>query len=130
MSEQSSLYAAIGGEEGVAKLVAAVVHHLRTDPAVADLRALYDEKRLQVYECRMREFLSGWLGGPALYQERHGMPMLRESHRHKHITVELMGDWMRVMRGALEETVPAPAVRLRLEGAFARMAESLVNHPH
>lgn len=130
MSGHSSLYAAIGGEEGVAKLVAAVVHHLRTDPVVADLRALYDVERLQVYEDRMREFLSGWLGGPALYQERHGMPMLRESHRHKHITAELMSDWMRIMRSALEETVADPAVRLRLEGAFARMAESLVNHPH
>ena len=79
------------------------------------------------YEARLKEFLSGWLGGPPLYLERHGMPMLREGHRRLVITQNARYQWMSAMRSALAETVSDPEVRLRLEGAFAKMAESLVN---
>ncbi|MDO5530475.1 group II truncated hemoglobin [Sutterella sp.] len=123
----TTLYSAIGGEEGVRRLVRASVRILREDPSVEHLRALYKPGRLEGYECRLQEFLSGWLGGPAVYHERHGLPMLRERHRSLPISEELMREWIRVMRTALAETVPDAALRLRLEGAFTRMAESLVN---
>lgn len=127
MPDQSSLYAAIGGEEGIARLVAAYVRILKENPTVGELRSLYTPEGISRYDSRMREFLSGWLGGPALYQERHGLPMLRESHRAIPIDRALMREWMRVMRMALQEAVSDPALRLRLEGAFARMSESLIN---
>ncbi len=127
MPEQSSLYTAIGGEDGIARLVASYVRILRDNPSFGQLRALYTPEGIKRYDSRMREFLSGWLGGPALYQERHGLPMLRESHRAIPIDRALMQEWMRVMRMALNEAVADPALRLRLEGAFARMSESLIN---
>lgn len=127
MPEQSSLYAAIGGEDGIARLVASYVRILRDNPSFGQLRALYTPEGIKRYDSRMREFLSGWLGGPALYQERHGLPMLRESHRAIPIDRALMQEWMRVMRMALNEAVADPTLRLRLEGAFARMSESLIN---
>ena len=80
MSNLNSLYARLGGEEGVIRLVKAYIEALKTLPGAQRLRSLYPED-LSKYELRMTEFLSTWLGGPALYQERHGMPMLRESHR-------------------------------------------------
>ena len=103
------------------------VRILRDNPSFGQLRALYTPEGIKRYDSRMREFLSGWLGGPALYQERHGLPMLRESHRAIPIDRALMQEWMRVMRMALNEAVADPALRLRLEGAFARMSESLIN---
>ena len=127
MPEQSSLYAAIGGEDGIARLVASYVRILRDDPSFGQLRALYTLEGIKRYDSRMREFLSGWLGGPALYQERHGLPMLRESHRAIPIDQARMQEWMRVMRMALNEAIADPALRLRLEGAFAQMSESLIN---
>ena len=53
--------------------------------------------------------------------------MLREGHRRLVITQNARYQWMSAMRSALAETVSDPEVRLRLEGAFAKMAESLVN---
>lgn len=124
---QNSLYDAIGGEAGISRLVAASVRLLESDPSLAELKRMYRPEHVGVYECHLKEFLSGWLGGPPLYQLRHGLPMLRERHRHRHIHRSAMLDWVKMMHLALEETVPEERVRLRIEGLFSRMAESLVN---
>lgn len=124
MSNLNSLYARLGGEEGVIRLVKAYIEALKTLPGAQRLRSLYPED-LSKYELRMTEFLSTWLGGPALYQERHGMPMLRESHRSFAIDGEARDEWMLCMRTALRETVSDEELRLYLEGAFWRMADSL-----
>lgn len=92
MSNLNSLYARLGGEEGVIRLVKAYIEALKTLPGAQRLRSLYPED-LSKYELRMTEFLSTWLGGPALYQERHGMPMLRESHRSFAIDGEARDEW-------------------------------------
>ena len=114
----------LGGEQGVIRLVKAYIEALKTLPGAQRLRSLYPED-LSKYELRMTEFLSTWLGGPALYQERHGMPMLRESHRSFAIDGEARDEWMLCMRTALRETVSDEELRLYLEGAFWRMADSL-----
>lgn len=119
MSNLNSLYARLGGEEGVIRLVKAYIEALKTLPGAQRLRSLYPED-LSKYELRMTEFLSTWLGGPALYQERHGMPMLRESHRSFAIDGEARDEWMLCMRTALRETVSDEELRLYLEGAFWR----------
>lgn len=124
MSNLNSLYARLGGEEGVIRLVKAYIEALKTLPGAQRLRSLYPED-LSKYELRMTEFLSTWLGGPALYQERHGMPMLRESHLSFAIDGEARDEWMLCMRMALRETVSDEELRLYLEGAFWRMADSL-----
>ena len=124
MSNLNSLYSRLGGEEGVIRLVKAYIEALKTLPGAQRLRSLYPED-LSKYELRMTEFLSTWLGGPALYQERHGMPMLRESRRIFAIDGEARDEWMLCMRMALRETVSDEELRLYLEGAFWRMADSL-----
>lgn len=123
----ASLYEGIGGEEGIRRLIAAYIQAMRDDPGAQALYALYSAHSLSRYEARLFEFLSGWLGGPALYQERHGMPMLREGHRSIPITPDLMRQWVRTMDAALEKTVSDKALRLKLSGAFTAMAQSLVN---
>lgn len=126
-SAGASLFERIGGEAGVKALVAAYIKALLSRADVAELRALYLERSLERYRTRLAEYLCGWLGGPALYQERHGLPMLREGHRNIPIDRRLMMQWCVCMRDALEATVADPALRLSLFGAFSRMAESLVN---
>ena len=116
MSNLNSLYARLGGEEGVIRLVKAYIEALKTLPGAQRLRSLYPED-LSKYELRMTEFLSTWLG--------HGMPMLRESHRSFAIDGEARDEWMLCMRTALRETVSDEELRLYLEGAFWRMADSL-----
>ena len=122
-----TFYERLGGEAGVKKLVSAYINTLKNDPAVANLLKQYERFSLPRYESRLCEFLSGWLGGPVLYQENHGLPMLRESHRNICIDRSLMLDWVRCMQKAINETVADPALRLQLTGRFTRMAQSLVN---
>lgn len=124
MSDLPTLYDQIGGEQGIVKLVRAYIHALKTSPEAEHLRSMYPED-LSLYECRMLEFLSGWLGGPALYLKRHGMPMLRENHRRIPIDERARDEWMGCMRRALNETVADKTLRVSLEGAFWRMADSL-----
>ncbi|BBF22354.1 group II truncated hemoglobin [Sutterella megalosphaeroides] len=127
MSEPAStLYDRLGGAEGIKRLVSAYLEALTTTPDYAPLCALY-VNGLERYEERMNEFLSGWLGGPALYQERHGMPMLRESHRSIPITGDMAESWVLCMRQALRATVEDEELMLRLDGLFTHMAESLRN---
>ena len=127
MPIEKTLYDSVGGDAGLDRLTAAFIRVLLADPQLEELRSIYAGRDLAHYEARLKEFLSGWLGGPPLYLERHGMPMLREGHRRLVITQNARYQWMSAMRSALAETVSDPEVRLRLEGAFAKMAESLVN---
>jgi hemoglobin len=49
-------------------------------------------------------FLSGWLGGPQLYVEKHGHPMLRARHLPFSIGTAERDGWMACMKQAMEET--------------------------
>lgn len=119
-----TIYEYIGGEKTVKQIVDAYLRVLTTDPNAKELRQAYPED-LSIYEARMFEFLTMWWGGPALYTERHGMPMIRETHRHLPITRELRDQWMYCMRTALEEVIEDVDLRLHLESRFWQMASSM-----
>ena len=125
--KSSTFYERMGGDSGVKKLVSAYMRILQSDPQATELLKCYERISLERYETRLGEFLSGWLGGPALYQSNHGMPMLRESHRSIRISRSLMIAWVGCMQKALEETVEDPALRLHLAGRLTRLAVILVN---
>ncbi|KXT34567.1 protozoan/cyanobacterial globin family protein [Sutterella sp. KLE1602] len=120
----NSFFDRIGGEAGVKKLVAAYLQVLQTYPEVQSLRNAYPMD-LSCYEERMNLYLTMWLGGPALYQKTHGMPMLREAHRFMPITPALRDQWMFCMRIALNQVVEDLVVRMELERRFWRTADSL-----
>jgi hemoglobin len=102
------------------------VVELDTLPSARPLRRLFAAD-LRVHEQRLFEFLSGWLGGPALYTQRHGLPNLRARHRHLPIGNAERDQWLLCMRRALATEVPAVEVRARLDAACWTMASSLRN---
>lgn len=108
MPIEKTLYDSVGGDAGLDRLTAAFIRVLLADPQLEELRSIYAGRDLAHYEARLKEFLSGWLGGPPLYLERHGMPMLREGHRRLVITQNARYQWMSAMRSALAETVSDP----------------------
>lgn len=124
-----SLFEQIGKESGVEKLVDAFIAEVQNNPDAQSLLALYQsrENSFQHYRTRMIEFLSGWLGGPLLYLERHGMPMLKENHQSIPINATAMQAWMACMRVALSKTITDKNIRLALENAFWHMCEHLRN---
>jgi hemoglobin len=122
----ASLYEAVGGAERLRAIVHRFVSELDTLPSAGPLRRLFAAD-LRVHEQRLFEFLSGWLGGPALYTQRHGLPNLRARHRHLPIGNAERDQWLLCMRRALATEVPAVEVRARLDAAFWTMACSLRN---
>lgn len=72
-------YEQLGGATGLRALVERFYDLMELDPAYAGIRALHPE-RIQGSRDKLYMFLSGWLGGPGLYVERHGHPRLRARH--------------------------------------------------
>lgn len=66
----------LGGAQGVRRLVERFYQLMDTLPEAARIRALHPAD-LAGSTDKLYKFLSGWLGGPALYVQEFGHPMLR-----------------------------------------------------
>jgi len=76
---------------------------------------------------KLFDFLSGWLGGPQHYIEKHGHPMLRRRHLPYAIGPEERDQWLLCMKQALEETVEDVSLREALFGQFSQLGEHMRN---
>lgn len=123
---QPTLYERLGGEMGISVLVDKYLEILHANPAYAELAAQY-VSGTERYRVRMREYLTGCFGGPALYAQRHGLPYLRENHQRLRITARLRDLWFGCMHRALSECIGDEALRSDLEAAFWQMADGLRN---
>jgi hemoglobin len=72
-------------------------------------------------------FLSGWLGGPQLYVERFGHPMLRARHLPFPIGDSERDQWLACMAQAMEDVGIETALRAELAKAFFGTADWMRN---
>lgn len=101
-----SPYEAIGGEATLRPLVEAFYDRVAQHP---NLRPLFPEDFTEVKE-RQLLFLTQFLGGPALYSQKHGPAMMRARHLRFPIDQERAQDWLSCMRGAMADiNMPEPA---------------------
>lgn len=128
MSDAPSLYDRLGGHDQVVRLVDRFYTHMDTLPEAASIRALHDDD-LTDDRHKLTAFLSGWMGGPPLYWEQYGHPMLRRRHGHLPIDLSAARAWMRCMIRALEDVTPDEALRTELVRAFAEVADHMRNRP-
>jgi hemoglobin len=119
-------YEALGGESRVRALVDTFYDHMDRDAAFATIRALHPPDLSRSRE-KLFEFLSGWLGGPPLYIEKHGHPRLRGRHMPFAIAERERDEWLACMRGALDECGIEGDVRTFLDGRFAHVANFMRN---
>ena len=119
-------YELIGGEEGVRALVERFYDLMELDPQFARLRAVHGSTLEQARE-KLFLFLSGWLGGPQLYTDRFGHPMLRARHLPFAIGDEERDQWMACMVLAMAETGVPDDLRAGLEQAFFKTADWMRN---
>jgi hemoglobin len=129
MSEQdSSAFAALGGEVGVRELVDDFYDQMDLEPRYAQIRALHPPE-LDGSRDKLFWFLCGWLGGPAHYVERFGHPRLRARHLPYSIGIAERDQWMHCMGEALQRRgLPAHLVE-RLQEAFHGTADWMRNRP-
>ena len=103
-------YTLLGGDARVRELVDRFYDLMDLEPAYTELRAAHgpslDEARDKLYW-----FLSGWLGGPPLFTQKHGAPMLRARHLPFRIGMEEASGWLACFHGAMTETVEDAELR-------------------
>lgn len=120
-------YDRLGGEAAVRRLVERFYALMSELPEAAAIRAMHPADLMQAKE-RLFMFLSGWLGGPPLYAERHGPPRLGRAHAGFGIDKGASDAWMLCMTRALDEQVADAELRAQLVAAFAKVAQSIVRH--
>ncbi len=121
-------YDLIGGADTVRALVQRFYQLMDDLPEAYGIRKLHP-KDLQGSEEKLYSFLSGWLGGPPLYVEQYGHPMLRRRHLPFPIGDAERDQWLLCMKMAMDEKVQDPALRNDLYAAFAQLADHMRNRP-
>ena len=125
-AQAATPYELLGGDPGVRALVDRFYDLMDLEPRYAQLRSIHpttlDGSRDKLYW-----FLSGWLGGPDMYQQRFGHPRLRMRHFPYAIGIAERDAWMACMRQALDEQRVDAELSRRLQEAFAGTADWMRN---
>ncbi|WP_275784248.1 group II truncated hemoglobin [Pararhizobium gei] len=121
-----TLYAAIGGDSTVKSLTRRFYELMDTLPEAARCRALHPAD-LSGSEAKFTDYLTGWLGGPPLYTDKHGHPRLRSRHFGAAIGPEEREEWLLCFTRALEETVAHPRLRSVILEPVTRLAHHMQN---
>ncbi|WP_349369891.1 group II truncated hemoglobin [Salinarimonas sp.] len=99
-----TLYDAIGGAPAVAAFTARFYELMDTLPEAKACRDVHPPSLDESRE-KLALYLTGWLGGPPVYVERHGPPMLRRRHLHAPIATAEIEGWLACFERAWAETV-------------------------
>ena len=126
MSAMQTPYELLGGDAKVRELVTRFYDLMDSEPGFAGIRGLHKPDLSPARE-KLYLFLSGWLGGPQLYTERFGHPMLRARHLPFSIGVPERDQWLACMGRAMKETGVAEDLRAQLAQAFFKTADHLRN---
>ena len=121
-----TLYEAIGSEVGVRALTRRFYELMDQLSEARACRAIHPAS-LEGSEQKFFEFLSGWLGGPPLFVEKHGPPMLRRRHFPAAIGPDELGGWLLCFEGALSEVVSDEALRDAIRVPVRKLALHMQN---
>jgi hemoglobin len=129
-SDKRTFYELLGGEpEGTLKvreLVDAFYDVMDTDPKVVKLRAMHQADLTEARE-KLFMFLTGWTGGPQLYIERYGHPMLRKRHLPFSIGESERDQWMYCMIRAMHQLNFEEALMTKLASQLYGVADFMRN---
>ena len=121
-----SLYRMLGGEAALRQLTRRMYELMATLPEAKAARSIHPAD-LANSEQKFFEFMSGWLGGPPLFEQRHGAPMLRRRHFVAQIGAAEVEAWLLCFERAMDETVSEPRLRDALREPIRRLAHHMQN---
>lgn len=121
-------YEILGGEEAVRRLVNRFYDLMDETPELYVVRKLHPQDLAGSRE-KLFMFLSGWLGGPQLYVERHGHPRLRARHLPFAIGVAERDAWIACMKQAMEDCEIEAGMRKWLLESLFGTADWMRNQP-
>lgn len=122
--EGATPYESIGGDPVVRRLVDRFYDHMEaSEQAIRDLHpADLASSRQKLYE-----FLTGWLGGPQFYTEKHGHPRLRMRHMPFAIDQPAVAAWLRCMDRAMDDCGISGELRAFLTARLTHTANFMQN---
>jgi hemoglobin len=123
---QDTSFRAAGGEEGLRRLVRRFYEFMDSQPEARKIREMHKEDLEDVRE-RLTLFLCGWLGGPRLYQEKHGPIAIPMFHLAFPIGPAERNAWLRCMQLAVDEQPYEPSFKKYLMEQLAVPAERCRN---
>ena len=128
MSEETgqTLYEIIGGEVPVKALVDRFYDLMEEEASFEVIRRLHPPDLTQSKE-KLFKFFSGWMGGPNLYIQEFGPPMLRARHLPFAIGIPERDAWLACMRQALIDTQVEPTLQQVLLESFSGTADWMRN---
>lgn len=92
-------FEAIGGEQCIAILVDTFYSYVSKHPDLSPIFGRFNRNRQEA-----EAILTQYLGGPNLYTEEHGHPMLRARHLPFEITPKRAEAWLSCMEQAMDDT--------------------------
>lgn len=125
-SPENSPYDMLGGEQKLRALVDDFYNFMDARQESEEVRKMHPED-LQSSRDKLFMFLSGWLGGPDLYAENIGHPMLRRRHMPFSIGAAERDQWMDCMCLAMDKQQIEGSLREYLENALRKTAQHMMN---
>lgn len=119
-------YQLIGGEQVVRQLADRFYDIMETAPEAAELYAIHPLP-LDVIRQKFFEFLSGWLGGPPLFEEKYGHPRLRARHMPFTVDQTLRDQWMFCMNQALDDVIEHKLIKEGIRQSISQLATHMIN---
>lgn len=105
-SNKQTFFQLLGGNDNGITRIRALVERfydvMDSDPKAAGIRAMHAQDLTSARE-KLFMFLTGWTGGPQLYIERYGHPMLRARHLPFAIGESERDQWIYCMIRAMHE---------------------------
>lgn len=123
---QSNAYDRIGGEQVIRAIAHQFYAQMQSNPATQELLAIH-RAPIDESEQKLFEFLSGWLGGPQLYQQKHGHPALRARHMPFKVDETMRDQWLVCMKAAIEIEVKEQQHQQAIYSAISTLADHMRN---
>lgn len=127
-SQGTTAYALIRGAAPIRQLVDRFYDLMDIEEAFAVIRQLHPID-LSSSRDKLDLFLTGWMGGPDLYQEKYGHPKLRARHLPFPIGSIERNQWLDCMQQAMDEVAIDPQLKARLHESFFATADWMRNKP-
>ncbi|MBE0621645.1 MAG: group II truncated hemoglobin [Burkholderiales bacterium] len=128
MSAAATTYETLGGAEKLRALVDRFYELMDAQPEYYAIRKLHPQDLSGSAE-KLYLFLSGWLGGPPLYQQKFGHPFLRARHLPFAIGETERDLWLACMRQAMQDAQVDAGLSEALANAFYKTADHMRNQP-
>ena len=124
--QSKTVYELIGGADTIGRLCDRFYELMDTVPQFQVLRSLHPESLAGARD-KLFKFLSGWTGGPDLFVQEHGHPMLRARHMPFSIGTSERDQWVACMVLAMEDVGIEESIRAKLFQNFFKTADFMRN---